>query len=224
MQFTKNEASIRTTYNAGSIKNTGYHKGLFTKAYLRKSKSSDAEAIHLDFLSDKGQSGQIDIWYQRANGETMERGESAIQGLMAILEIDDLKEKKNDLVEQYNWDTRQVEQVRMTTYPQLLNKQIGTVWQVEEYLKQAKQDDGTYANAIPLEIKERAVFITFCDPETDQTAIEKLDDTPATDIDKMLDRMEPVKRVNLPKAQVQQAKDTASAKRADEWEDSTIPF
>jgi flagellin-specific chaperone FliS len=222
--FTRNEKAIRTVYNAGSIKTTGFHKGFFTKAILRKSKSSDAEAIELSFLSTKGESGTITIWYQSAKGEELARGMSTIQGLMALLEIENLKEKKNDLVEVFNWDSKQVESVRMTTFPDLLNKPIGTVWQVEEYIKQVKQDDGSYANSNPIELKERAVFQTFCDAETKQTAIEILDDTEAQDIDKMLDRMEPVKRVNLPKAQLSQAKDTASTKRAEEWVDSEIPF
>jgi FtsZ-binding cell division protein ZapB len=228
MKFTRDEKSIRSnTFSGGSIKTTGLHKGFITKAYVRNSKSSEAIALHLDFLSEKGESGQIDLWHTKANGEPMERSVATIQGLMSLLDINDLREKNNDLIEQWNKTTKQIEQVRMTSYPQLLNQPIGTIWQVEEYIKQVEESDGVWINSNPIELKERAVFIAFCDPESKQTAIELLDDAEAQDIDKMLKRMDPVKRVNLPKAQLQQAKDTASTKKANDPDfdfNDSIPF
>jgi hypothetical protein len=106
----------------------------------------------------------------------------------------------------------------------LLSNANDTRRHAEEYLKQARQDDGTYANANPIEIKERAVFITFADAETHQTAIEKLDDHPAEEIARMLDNLLDIKRVNLPKAQLSQAKDTSQTKKADDGFDMDIPF
>lgn len=202
--FKRNDESVKNkTFSSGPIKTTGIHKGHFTKAYIRKSKvpGAQSEAIHFDFVSTGGGYGSFDIWYQDKQGGKLDRSIAQIHELMALLNIDDLKEKKNDLIDMYDFDLKAVKQVRVDSYPQLINKYIGTVWQAEEYIKQVaslnEDGDQVWIDTNPPEIRERAVFLEFCYAETHASGGEFLNGDEPVVIDKFVEGLPEIKRVNV---------------------------
>jgi hypothetical protein len=207
------------SFSSGAIK-TGFHAGVITKAYERLSKSSSARALHLDFMSFTGGFGSIDLWHTSGLGvQTDKNGKplpaiAQINQLMALLGIESLTPNPNGKVEVYDWDSKTTVERRMTTYPQLVNKTIGTVWQTEEYKKQVDNGDGKWVDASPLEIKERAVWLKFCDSQTRQSAGEFINGSEAKLIDQFLVGLDEVKRVKLSPAQTAKAADTDTVKKA----------
>jgi hypothetical protein len=217
--FTANKTDAQNeSFSSGAIK-TGFHAGVITKAYERLSKSSSAKALHLDFMSFTGGFGSIDLWHMSGLGvQTDKNGKplpaiAQINQLMALLGIESLTPNPNGKVEVYDWDSKSTVERRMTTYPQLVNKTIGTVWQTEEYKKQ-EEKDGKWVDASTLEIKERAVWLKFCDSQTRQSAGEFINGSEAKLIDQFLIGLDDVKRVKLSPAQVAKAADTDVVKKA----------
>jgi hypothetical protein len=209
------------SFSSGQIK-TGFHSGVITKAYERLSQSSAAKALHIDFMSFTGGFGSIDLWHTSGQGVQVDKNGkplpaiAQIQQLMALLGLGDLRPNPNGKVEIYDWDLRASVEKRMTSYPQLVNKTIGTVWQTEEYIKQVRNDDGKYVNSNPVELKERAVWLKFCDAQTRQSAGEFINGQEAKLIDQFLVGLDEVKRVKLSPAHTVQAQDSeVIAKAAD---------
>lgn len=229
--FTANKTEAQNeSFSSGQIK-TGFHAGVITKAYERLSQSSAAKAIHLDFMSFTGGFGSIDMWHTSANGVQVDKNGkplpaiAQIQQLMALLGLENLQPFPNGKVEIYDWDSRSTVEKRMTTYPQLINKTIGTVWQTEEYKKQV-QVDGKYVDAQPVELKERAVWLKFCDSTTRQSAGEFINGTEAKLIDQFLVGLDEVKRIKLSPARTVLAADSAIIAKAIDFDafDADIPF
>ena len=191
------EIAQSETFSSGPIKTTGIHKGHFTKAYVRRGQAPGAksEAIHFEFSSTSGGYGSFDIWYQGRDGAKSDRGIAQIHGLMELLGIDELKEKKNDKIDVYDWELRATRQITVDSYPALLNKFIGTVWQAEEYIKQDKKD-GQWVDTDPPVIRERAVFLRFCDAETHASALEVINGADPVAIDAYVAGLPEIKRVN----------------------------
>jgi hypothetical protein len=222
--FTSNKQEAQNeSFSTGPLK-TGFHAGVITKAYERLSQSSAAKALHIDFMSFTGGFGSIDLWHTSGSGLQVDKNGkplpaiAQIQQLMALLGLENLQPNPNGKVEIYDWDLRASVEKRMTTYPQLVNKTIGTVWQTEEYKKQV-QVDGKYVDASPIEIKERPVWLKFCDAQTRQSAGEFINGSEAKLIDQFLVGLDDVKRVKLSPAQTVQAADSAvTAKAPNEFE------
>ena len=206
-------------FSSGAIK-TGFHAGVITKAYERLSKSSAAKALHLDFMSFTGGFGSLDLWHTSGLGVQVDKNGkplpaiAQINQLMALLGIESLTPNPNGKVEVYDWESKTTVERRMTTYPQLVNKTIGTVWQTEEYKKQVDNGDGKWVDASPLEITERAVWLKFCDSQTRQSAGEFINGSEAKLIDQFLVGLDEVKRVKLSPSQVVTASDTDAVKKA----------
>jgi len=218
--FTINKQDAQNeSFSSGAIK-TGFHAGVITKAYERLSKSSAAKALHIDFMSFTGGFGSLDLWHTSGAGVQVDKNRkplpaiAQINQLMALLGLESLTPNPNGKVEIYDWDSKSTVERRMTTYPQLVNKTIGTVWQTEEYKKQVDNGDGKWVDASPLEIKERAVWLKFCDSQTRQSAGEFINGSEAKLIDQFLVGLDDVKRVKLSPAQTMQAADTDAVKKA----------
>ncbi|MDD3644368.1 MAG: hypothetical protein PHR19_02450 [Bacteroidales bacterium] len=218
--FTANKTDAQNeSFSSGAIK-TGFHAGVITKAYERLSKSSAAKALHIDFMSFTGGFGSIDLWHTSGAGVQVDKNGkplpaiAQINQLMALLGIESLTPNPNGKVEVYDWDSKSTVERRMTTYPQLVNKTIGTVWQTEEYKKQVDNGDGKLVDASPLEIKERAVWLKFCDSQTRQSAGEFINGSEAKLIDQFLVGLDEVKRVKLSPAKTAKAADTDAVKKA----------
>lgn len=224
--FTRDSKSVtsQSSVNFSRINKTGLYIGHFLKAYKRTSKvpGAQSEAIHFEFSSNEGY-GDFDIWFKGKDGADLERGVAQIQGLMALFDLDDLREKKNDLIDKYDFDLKAVTQVRVDSYPALIEKEIGVVWQMEEYIKQ-ENIDGTWRDTSPPIIKERAVMMRFCDAKTKQSAYEKLHDKDATEIDAYLDKLAGTKEVKVSRQDREDGAIMAKAETLVNFDDFDIPF
>ncbi len=207
-QFTlDNEAATAESFSPGRIDKTGLLIGHFTAAYVRKSASSASEAIHLDFISTTGKTGSADLWYQGRDGTNNDKNGNKLSGynqvmtLMSLLGIQQLKTKPMT-VKKWDKELRGMVDTQVTGYPQLLDKPIGTVWQMTKSPKQISVD-GKWVTAQPVTYWDNAECLGFCNAETRLSA-------GGTDMQAWADRLEPIK---WPKEAVQ-AQDAAIIKQA----------
>jgi hypothetical protein len=199
MNFKKDTSAVRD-FSGGAIKETDFYAGTITKAYDRDSLSSDAKAIHLDFVADNGQSAQIDLWHTAASGlQTDKNGKSlpamrSINDLMVILDIDDLKSKPG-MVDIYDYDLREDVKTKKMVYTDLIGRHIGAVFQMVQEGKRS-QVNGEWTTSTT-EFKNRPEFKMFCTDEG-LSAREFLDGSEPVVIQKYLDNLEPIKGDYLP--------------------------
>ena len=209
--FKRNEELIKSdTIYAGKITEQGFYVGKFTQAYVRKGANSESEAIHLEFVADSGHNGQIDIWHTNRVGAQLDSGVKKINDLLVLLNINELKEKKNDKIEVFDFVVRATVDKLVTSYPQLVGKPIGTVWKLVESVKQEKVGD-SWINNNPPQIIQKAEHVMFCDAESRATAHEFSKAIAPVYVDKYLSTLG-VKRVD---AYVMAAKDAQVIAKAD---------
>jgi len=229
LSFTLDQNAVKSeSFSGGRINATGKYIGLALRAY-EKVAASGSKAIHLDYISNDGKDGSIDIWHWSAKngGQPVEFQVKFLQTLMASLSIAELKPKENTTIEVYEYASKGMVSKRVTSYPQLENKQFGTVWQMEEYEKQ-KIDETTGKYVSTGEIGERAVCLRFFDAATGQTGKEKLEKTDAVAIDAFIDDLDDVKRIKLTPQQVIKAQDahivSQAANSNSSFDDDAFPF
>jgi hypothetical protein len=223
ISFTLDQESIKSeSFSAGRINQTGKYIGMALRAY-EKVAASGSKAIHIDYITNDGKDGSFDIWHWSAKngGQPVEFQVKFLQTLMAALSIAELKPKENTTIEVYDFDSRGMVSKRVTSYPQLENKQFGTVWQMEEYKKQ-NLEDGQYIETG--ELGERAVCVRFFDASTGQTGKEKLEKTDPIAIDTYVDTLPDVKRLKLSGAQIVKAQDAQVMAKADDFDSDDFPF
>lgn len=181
MQFVQDKkASASERFFGGKIDSTGLHNGHFLRAYKRLSSDSEAEFIHFDFMSDAGQDASFDICYKKRDGSENEYGIADIQGLiMPLLGVESLKEKLNDVVQLWDVSVGAMADTKVTSYPQLVDKHIGIVFQAEVFKAKKPMKSGEYYG-INFNPKK------YCDADTKQTANEKINDSAASLIDTYL--------------------------------------
>ncbi len=218
--FKRNDELIKSdNLYAGKIREGGFYPGKFTQAYVRKAAASDAEALHLEFLADTGHSESIDIWHTNRNGGEIESGMRKVNDLMVLLNISELKEKKNDKIEVFDFVVRAVVDKLVTSYPQLINKPIGTVWKMVESIKQVNVD-GSWVDSNPPQLQEKAECVLFCDAKTKSTVYEFNAGKEPVYVEKYLSTLQ-VKRVSV---DVTAAKDAQVVARAENKAGPTMAF
>ncbi|MFA6278403.1 MAG: hypothetical protein WC622_16770 [Pedobacter sp.] len=227
LSFTLDQDAVKSeSFSGGRINTTGKYIGLALRAY-EKVAASGSKAIHLDYISNDGKDGSIDIWHWSAKngGQPVDFQVKFLQTLMASLGIANLTPKENTTIEVYDYDSKGMVSKRVTSYPQLENKQFGTVWQIEEYKKQ-KLEGTVYVETG--ELGERAVCLRFFDAETGKTGKEKLEKTDAVAIDAFVDDLADVKRLKLSPQQVIKAQDAQIVNQASNsnssFDDDSFPF
>ncbi len=218
--FKRNEELVKPdNLYAGKIREQGFYAGKFTQAYIRKGANSESEALHLEFLADTGHSESIDIWHTNRNGGEIESGMRKVNDLMVLLSINELKEKKNDKIEVFDFVVRAVIDKIVTSYPQLIGKPIGTVFKIVEYVKQINVD-GRWVDTNPPQLAEKAELVLFCDAKTKSTVYEFNAAKDPVYVDKYLSTLQ-VKRISV---DVQSAKDAQVVARAENKAGPTIAF
>lgn len=224
--FEFDQESVKSeSFSGGRINSTGKYIGMALRAY-EKVASSGSVAIHIDYITNDGKDGQIDIWHWsgKNGGQPVKFQVDFLQTLLASLSIGGkLQPKENVTIEVYDYDSKGMVSKRVTAYPQLENKQFGTVWQMEEYKKQ-KLEDGVYVNTG--ELGERAVCVRFFDAATGQTGKEKLEKTDPVAIDAYVETLPDVKRLKLSGAQIIKAQDKHTINQANDFnmDDDSFPF
>ncbi|MFA5166766.1 MAG: hypothetical protein WC449_05775 [Candidatus Paceibacterota bacterium] len=216
------ETAKEESFQSGPISKTGDYLGRITQAYETVS-TGGAVGLALDIVSDQGQRISHTIWHISKAGDTLDFGVAAINSLMSALSLRELKPKQNTIIQKWDFDTKSTKDVKVTGYPQLIDKHLGFVVQMVEYYK---WKDGHATDAVG----ERGEVIRFFDADTRQTSSEKADGIDAAILDAWLPSLPVVKM--LPGSRgaqiVAQAENKApmaqsfSAADDDEWGDA--PF
>lgn len=154
------------------IATTGGYPGIFTKAKSITA-STGATGIEFDFLSKNTEQATFTLYTHNKDGEAI-YGMKQLQALMAVMGLQGITPRAG-LYEE--WDHEEKAKVKKNgeIYPDLMNKPIGVVFQMEEY---ESQQDGS--------LKKRPNFFAPYHAQTKQMAAEILDQKPAAFLDKVL--------------------------------------
>lgn len=228
-QFTQDKTKVRS-FSAGAIKDTGMYPGTITKAYERKSQSSEAVAIHIDFVADSGQYGQIDLWHTSGKGLSTDKNGrdlpaiGQINDLMCLLELESL-DAKPGVVKVYDFDLRQDVEQKKRIYPDLVGQSIGAVYQMVESIKQVNTD-GVWGDSPTGETVCRPEFLQFCSPDG-HSAAEFINGQDPVAIDRYLSGLDAVRNRAVDAHIIKQANNAANAPVKDAINidfDDDIPF
>jgi len=159
-----NQGSQRITENGG-------YPGVFTKAKHLVA-GTGAVGIEFGFEAVDGSTAYFQLYTKNKDGDAI-FGEKQLMALMTCLKIKSMAPQQA-MIEEYDFNSKQVQKVKATVYPELMNKPIGIVFQKEHYIKN-NGDNG-----------ERMLFFAAFDTQTKQTANEILDQKPAERLEKLL--------------------------------------
>lgn len=170
------QAAKKAEQIGGRIDTTGQYVGTFLRAEAVQS-SKGTDGIEFSFRADTGASADyLQLWTYNSNGEEL-RGAQMLQAVMTCLRVKTLA-AKTATVEKYDRDAGAKVPVQADVYPDLMNKPIGLLLQMEEY----EGKDGTR--------KWRPVIWGAFDPATGMTPSEILDkSTKATRLADLLPRL-----------------------------------
>lgn len=143
------------------LEKTGEYTGVFTRAEAVQSKKG-TDGIEFSFKADSGETADyLSLWTYNSDGEEL-RGAQMVQALMTCMRARTL-EAKPGTVEKYDRESGQRVPVKADIYPDLMNKRIGLLVQMEEY----QANDGSF--------KWRPNIWGCFEPSTQFTATEILD-------------------------------------------------
>lgn len=183
MGYTLDTAAAKKANAPGRITETGAYIGIFTRAESVLSQKN-TRGIEFTFVDDEENSADyLSLWTMKENGETI-FGYNVLMSLMTCLNLRGITEK-DGLVAKYDDTAKQVVNMRVPLYQELMHKRIGVLLQAEEY----KARDGS--------IKTRMSIAGFFDPKTNLMAREILDrKTTPEMLDKAIKRMPPVRKLS----------------------------
>lgn len=167
-----NEAREGSGRLSSWISATGGYAGMFTKAKSITA-STGATGIEFDFLSKNAEQATFTLYTHNKEGEAI-YGMKQLQALMAVLALQGINPRVG-LYEEWDHDEKAKVKKNGEIYPDLMNKPVGVVFQMEEY---ESTQDGT--------IKKRPNFFAPFHAQTKQMAAEILDQKPAAFLDKVL--------------------------------------
>jgi hypothetical protein len=174
--------AARRADSPGYIKKSGAYTGVITQAKAVLAKSG-AEGVELSFKAVNGaEANYLTLWVQGANGDKY-FGFDRVCALMTCLKIKSMSPQMA-AVKKHDGTVEQAE-----TYPDLLNKPVGLLLQLEEYAKK----DGT--------VGESMNIVGCFNSETKQTSSEFLDGAPAEAIEAALLTLKDKKLKDQPKQQ-----------------------
>jgi len=157
------------------INTSGAYTGIITVAKAVTA-NTGASGIEFSFKSDDGQEAHYMTLYTRnAQGESI-FGEKRLNTIMTCLKVRSINPVQAQIKE-YDFDAQQEIEVTRDVYPDLMNKPIGLVLQMEEYFNNSGNK------------KSRMNIYGAFDAQTRQTAIEILDQLPAERLDKMVENV-----------------------------------
>jgi hypothetical protein len=194
MSFKRDNTKVRTSFSAGPIKIPGFYSCTIVKCYDRKSQVPDSEsaAIHFDIIAGNGQYSSFDLWWKGKDGTSETKNGNPLPALEQIndiqilLNIDELK-SKSSTVKIYDYDLKMDVDTKKMVYQDLINQQIGIVFDVSMQPKNINVD----GKWIPSnEMKSVVEFKQFFDAETKQSAGEYLEDSDPIACDRLLTYLE----------------------------------
>lgn len=163
--------SLNTQYaKEGSSASAGrLYTGAFVGKFTRASEFTNdkgTKGIALEFKADSGEVGGFTLYTYNGKGEPL-AGLKRLHALMTCMKLRSINPAPGEF-EDYDTATRQRIKVRGTIFPELLDKPIGLVIQMEDY---AKNGGG---------IGQRPTLFAPYEADTKKLALEILDNLPAT--------------------------------------------
>lgn len=163
------------------IDTTGAYIGKFTKAKKVVSQQG-TQGIEFSFDSEEGRADFLTLWTVNGNGENI-FGYKQLMSLMTCLKLRSI-DSVNQTIDEWDNDAHSMRKVQAEVYPDLMNKEIGVVLQIEEY----ETKNG--------ELRERPVIAGFYNAQSGMVAYEILEEsTKAEALDKIIERMPAVKKL-----------------------------
>jgi len=160
MSYNLDANKARQSESGGKfIKDAGKYVGQFTRAEKIVSKGG-AMGIEFDF-SDGSKSCTVTIWTHGKDGSEL-FGLNAISALMTVMRLKSMNESPQ-MVKKYIYADKAEKQVQAMVYTDLMNKPIGVLVQMEQYL------NGTG------ELRVKPSFFCFFDAKSELIATEILD-------------------------------------------------
>lgn len=132
--YALDQQAAREADQIGSYLNeTGKYKGRFLRAEKLLSKQKGTHGVGFTFEAEDKRTTRFDVWTINGKKEHLP-GYKFINALLACMKVRQVTEGRAK-VDRYNWDTKQVEQVEATVFPELMNKSVGLVLRNTEYEK-----------------------------------------------------------------------------------------
>lgn len=130
------KAAKEADKKGGSINETGKYMGTILRAENVKSDKGTI-GVELAFRSDDGKSADyLTLWTTNVEGKEL-YGYKTLMAIMACLRVKAITPVLQ-VVEKYNHDAKEKRQVQAEVFPELMNKPIGLLIQMEEYEKKDK--------------------------------------------------------------------------------------
>jgi hypothetical protein len=125
------QAAKEADQKGGSINETGKYAGTFTRAENVKSKGGTL-GVEFSFRSDDGKSADyLTLWTKNAEGKEL-YGFKTLMAIMTCLKVKNIAPVMRS-IEKYSHDAQAKQTVQAEVFPDLMNKPIGLLIQMEEY-------------------------------------------------------------------------------------------
>lgn len=160
------------------ITDTGAYVGSFSMVYAIEA-TTGTKGIEFVFQTGEKQEANFRLYTQNKEGKPLDKngkpmmGHNQLQAIMTILKLRGITGKIVN-AEVYDHEAGKKVHKDVEVFPELMNKGLGIVFQMEEY----RANNGGIA--------KRPLFFAPYDPVTRKLAIEILDSKPAGNLDKML--------------------------------------
>lgn len=174
-QLSADDAREGSGGGSSRISGSGAYIGVLTKAKHIVA-TTGAVGVECEFESKVGEQARFTLYTHNKSGELI-YGCKQLQALMAVLKLRGIQPQQAT-IEEYDFDSRQVVKVQAEIYPDLMNKPVGVVFQMEEYMNGSG------------DVKMRPNFFAPYNAETSQLAVELLDQEPAKKLEKILQNLQ----------------------------------
>jgi hypothetical protein len=132
MSYSVNREGAIKASGTPRITRKGAYVGTFTRAEHTVS-GRGTLGIDFSFVGEDGATADyLTVWTQKRDGEELS-GRALLDALMTCMAVRDLQPKRGR-IEKYNRDTREREMTDAILYPDLMDKRIGLLLIVEEYI------------------------------------------------------------------------------------------
>jgi hypothetical protein len=184
--FTINKAeAMQADLKSARIAQKGAYVGVFSRAEIITSKKG-TKGVGFTFDEESGLFCSFDLWTEKSDGSKLSIGTSAVMAIMAVLNVKQTTIKPT-VIEKWNGEIRGMDQVEAECLPELMNKKLGLMLFMEEYLS----NDGA--------IKQKASLFAPFQHDTKLLATEVLNQVTAPAMfEKMYAAMQDKKLATIP--------------------------
>lgn len=195
------------------IDEAGKYIGLFTRAEYMEKKETGSTGIGFTYKTNAGAEAQFYVNLSYQHGTRNDGGHALLNAIMACLQLRKVEAPRTITVEKWNSDSQQREKVQVYGFPELMDKPIGLLLQMEIEKNSEK------GNPRP------TIYAPFS-AESEKTASEILDPnckSPAK-LEKMVQQVMKKPVIDRRPAGSRTQQQSQQQAPADDFDDSEIPF